>query len=249
MKEKFNKLLEHATGYRISVERKISSPFRAQKRVFSLINEDVRRIIDAGAYKGNISDKYLKLFSESKIYCFEPFEGSFKLLKNRFENNGRVKCIQKALSETNEKKEFYINEFKATNSTLPRPSNGKKYYKSNGKTINKSKVNSKKLDDFVEDENLKKIDILKMDIQGGELNALKGAKKLLKNSNVKLIYTEVMLVEHYEDQPLLVDIWNYLNEFGYSFYNVFNIVEGGDGQMRYGDVIFLNRNVKSKIRK
>lgn len=60
------------------------------------------------------------------------------------------------------------------------------------------------------------IDILKMDIQGGELLALKGAQSLLEASRIRLLALEVEFKPLYKDQPLFWDICAYLYRFGYS---------------------------------
>ena len=55
----------------------------------------------------------------------------------------------------------------------------------------KYKVNTCTLDTFVKKNNIKSIDILKVDIDGSEYNFLKGAKNTLKKSKVKVILIEI----------------------------------------------------------
>ncbi len=50
------------------------------------------------------------------------------------------------------------------------------------------------------------VDVLKLDVQGSELQVLKGASGMLAAGGISLIYAEVHLVEVYEGQPLLHDV-------------------------------------------
>lgn len=61
---------------------------------------------------------------------------------------------------------------------------------------------------------LGKVDLLKMDVQGAELQVLEGAKELLKRDR-PVIYTEVSFQTLYLDHPLLADVDTFLAELGY----------------------------------
>lgn len=72
------------------------------------------------------------------------------------------------------------------------------------------KVECIKLCDFIRKNSIDEIDLLWMDIQGSELNALKSAENYI--DKIKFIYTEVEFLEIYKDQPLFKDIDNFLKE-------------------------------------
>jgi hypothetical protein len=77
-----------------------------------------------------------------------------------------------------------------------------------------------------------------MDIQGAELNALKGARKLLSQKNITMIVTEVEFKELYKNQPLYEDLAVYLRDYGYVLVGLydFHYVEG---ILSWADAIFL----------
>ena len=62
----------------------------------------------------------------------------------------------------------------------------------------------------------KKIDLLKIDTQGNELNVLKGSKKLFKN--VKFIKLELMLYDYYEKSYFFSDIESFLKKFDFKIF-------------------------------
>ena len=86
-----------------------------------------------------------------------------------------------------------------------------------------------------------RIDILKMDIQGGEYEALKGLHKMLSQRKIDLIYSEVYFVEQYEGQPLFHDISLLLFQYGYQLQDIYNPIYG-NGCIAWADVIFVKIN-------
>jgi hypothetical protein len=68
-----------------------------------------------------------------------------------------------------------------------------------------------------------------MDVQGAELKVLIGAKDTVKN--IKAIWLEVADVELYKNQPLRVDVENYMKKNGFHLFK--SDVEGGVGDQFY----------------
>lgn len=75
------------------------------------------------------------------------------------------------------------------------------------------------LDDFFKKN--KRVDLLKIDTQGNELNVLKGSKKLLKN--VKFIKLELMLYDYYEKNYFFSDIELFLKKFNFKIFNILEV--------------------------
>ena len=98
-----------------------------------------------------------------------------------------------------------------------------------------------KLDDLVFD----KVDFIKLDIQGGELEALKGGETVLSSSLGLEI--EVEFIEMYTSQPLFGDVCAFLQERGFEFVDFTSInrwqreqkPQRGYGQTVFGDALFL----------
>lgn len=56
------------------------------------------------------------------------------------------------------------------------------------KTVDRIKVPCRTLDSFCSENSIRYFDLLKIDVQGGELEVLKGSKMSLSNKNVGMIY-------------------------------------------------------------
>ncbi len=77
-------------------------------------------------------------------------------------------------------------------------------------TVSTSDVETRRLDDIPE---ITSIDFLKIDVQGGELDALKGATRHLAGAVV--VQTEVEFLPLYEGQPLFADVDSFLRSRGF----------------------------------
>ena len=106
------------------------------------------------------------------------------------------------------------------------------------KTIGQTIVNTETIDSFCSIHKIDKIDILKMDIQGAELLALKGAIKLLEEKKIGLIYTETYFRRQYNNQPLFHEISKFLADYGYYIQDIYSPIYG-KGSIAWCDAIFL----------
>jgi len=229
----------HGKGYLQALSRGEfkKDAFDVQKETMQ--GKTVATIFDLGANRGDIAAKYHALFPSATIHCFEPFEGAFTILGERFSTNKAVHRHQLAIASSNETKTFYVNNSIDTNSLLkPR----KAGLSSDKQVENRSVINVQAvtLDWFCKQNNIGYIDILKMDIQGGELDALKGAAELLKNGKIGLIYSEVFFVEQYELQPVFHDISKLLYDYGYQLKDIYDPFYG-NGCIVWADAIFVKK--------
>jgi hypothetical protein len=91
------------------------------------------------------------------------------------------------------------------------------------------------LDDWVEINNIEKVDLLWLDMQGNELNVLKTGLKVLEK--VQAIYTEVNLKEAYEGAPLYTELREWLEV--HNFKVEVEEIPWEDG----GNVLFLRKPI------
>jgi FkbM family methyltransferase len=204
-------------------------------------------IFDIGAHKGETVARYRDLFPTAEIWCFEPFPDSARALEQRFANDKSVHVTAAAVSDKAGSKTFYVNNNDSTNSLLPRNQQSRRYYHSEAAASTTVDVDVVTVDDVVRENNIDKIDILKFDIQGGELMAFKGAKQTLQANRAALIYTETLFVPHYKGNPLFNDLWNYLAQFGYTLFDIYDLYRAGNGQLRFGDALFISPEVRQEV--
>jgi len=82
------------------------------------------------------------------------------------------------------------------------------------------------------------IDALKLDLQGFELEALRGLGRRL--GEVRAILTEVELAPLYDGQPLFADVDLFLRAQGFRLFHLYELWSHPDGQVTAADALYLN---------
>jgi len=200
-------------------------------------------IFDVGAHKGETLIEYKKHFPDSLIYCFEPFEDSFNELTLLRKNYNNVIVNNIAISSEVGEKKLFINKDTSANSLLPLVKANTKYSGQNS-DIDDVIVKTTTIDIFCSKNNISDIDILKLDIEGNELRALHGTSELLNKRAIGLIFTEINFLEFRTNYTLFHDICSYLENFHYSLFNIYDIKNAPDGQIRWGNAIFQRKELK-----
>ena len=208
---------------------------------------DAKSIVDVGANVGDTVEKYYYLFPNATVHAFEPDPETFSTLKQRFEPHPRVRCWCSAVSSQSSREPFFVNQDAGTNSLLPRPSEGRRYYNKLGVLRKEIEVPTTTLDEFCHDQGITSLDILKLDIQGGELLAMQGAAGLLAAQAVKVVYSEVQFTPLYEQAPLFHDVCAFLESKGYSLFGLYDLVAASNGQLRFADAIFIPQSVRDGV--
>jgi FkbM family methyltransferase len=206
-----------------------------------------RTIFDVGANVGNTVEKYYFDYPHSIVHAFEPDPSTFSQLEARFEGHPRVQCHCLAVSRNQRSETFFINEDPATNSLLPRPASGRRYFNKTGVLSQTIEVPATTISDFCAEQGITEIDILKLDIQGGELLALKGAETLLREHKIQVLYAEVQFIPLYEGAPLFHDVAHYLEAQGFALYGLYDLVVAANGQLRFADAIFIPPAVRERV--
>lgn len=224
-------------------------------------------ILEVGAWNGEDTIKFAKMWPKGKIYSLEPVEENFKVLSknlNPYPNElsiySNVKIFPFALADKTGGLKFYVSDFQnqgvpgGSSSLLP-PKEHLKF--DNDVTFNKVvTVKAFTLDEFAKLYHIgDKIDFMWLDMQGFELNMLK-ASTLVKKT--KLIYMEVEFVEAYENQYLYPEIKKWMEDNGFillalDFDEKVGIegsktIKPGNGLPYYGNALFLNRDMIKNVR-
>ena len=164
-----------------------------QKRIINYLKKlNLKYFIDVGAHKGEFLSYILSL-NYKKIYCFEPQKKVFKVLYKNFKNIKNIQLFNLGLAHKNSKITFYENKLTST-STFSRSKNTpfskikNLILNSKNSYIDKYPINVRTLDEIFINKKIFNI-FLKIDVEGFELNVLKGAKKTL-SKKVKFILIE-----------------------------------------------------------
>lgn len=163
--------------------------------LLSFLNPDEQiLLIDVGANEGQWASDFMEIFPRTELVAFEPSQDAYRLLCRKMKTKKNAQLYNVALSAKDGKRTLYVpsdhtlSSFESYNQLVNRY---RKIHK-----IQKESVLCKRLDSFKFD-NVNKMTCLKIDVQGHEVEVLKGARRLLDTVDVCLC--ELSFTHEYED--------------------------------------------------
>jgi FkbM family methyltransferase len=208
--------------------------------------ESPKTFIDVGACRGDFTALLIDAFPDASIHAFEPDHEMCARVSSRFRDHPAVHAWQLALHETPGFAHLHVHADPGTSSLLRRPTHARRYYHSSDRVLATVNVDAICLDQFIDDHALPAIALLKLDTQGSELSILRGARGALESRTIEAIYTEFFVVPHYAGAPLLGEIIDLLGRFGYSLFDLFKGPYARNGQLRFGDAIFVSPEFRAR---
>ncbi|WP_271811983.1 FkbM family methyltransferase [Clostridium beijerinckii] len=161
--------------------------------IFKLTDDEY--IADCGAFIGDSLEEFyeIKKGKFGAYYCFELDNDNCEICNKKIDsyNNNKIELIRAGVSDKNE-----IISITKSNGFSSRI---------DGKGNKLIKANIVKIDDALKD---KKVTFIKMDIEGAEIPALKGAEKIIKEQNPKLVISAYHYLSDLWEIPLLIKEMN-----------------------------------------
>lgn len=241
-------------GYELRARRIIhvrlvpSNLFLVQQVLLEKFGVRTPVIFDVGANRGQTVFAYRKAIPGAIFYCFEPFPKSYEALMQAYGRNPNIHAFQIAVSDSSGTRTFHLNRHNQTHSLLPRPSGARRYFPSiASQTAATIEVPCTTIDEFIREQGIKTVNILKFDIQGGEMAALRGATTTLEEISPALILVETPFVAHYQGEGLFHNIAIFLDNFGYSLYDLYQLNYATNGQLRYANALFVSAALRSEV--
>ena len=163
-----------------------------------------KNIIDAGAFIGDTAIIFSN-YTNKNVYSFEPLSGNYKLLLETIDLNQKINIIPSQLALSNKEGYAVISSYA---SELAGGSSINRIVGDFKETI---KVNT--LDNFVKENGIKEIGLIKIDIEGSEEDFLLGAENTIKKQKPILFISIYHNPKHFFYIKLLLESW----QLGYEF--------------------------------
>ncbi|MBP7699048.1 MAG: FkbM family methyltransferase [Saprospiraceae bacterium] len=183
--------------------------------ILKSVKNDNVNIFDVGVNNGEYIDYFIKLNNnntrEIKLYGFEPNANLFSKVNNKYLQYKNIVLSELGLGE------------KTCNTTLYIPTNNdmlssgfKSHLLNQATTIIEKNIQIETVDNFCKIKNIREILLLKVDVEGYELNVLKGASSFIEDDRISYIqfeFGESMV----DARVFFKDFWDILNEKYYLY--------------------------------
>jgi FkbM family methyltransferase len=217
----FNKAIYNLLVKSIGINNYESDSLSGEKNLLEIILSKYTEpvIFDVGANIGNYSNSIKSLSPNSSLYSFEPHPKTFEILKTDSQKFG-YNAYNLALGKEISKLMLYDYE---------QHSEGTEHaslFKETFENFYKEKVISYEvdvitLDQFIKDNEIVNINLLKIDTEGNDYNVLLGAKESLVNDKIDLIHFEFNAMNVYS-RVFFRDFFDLLNK-----YNLYRLLPKG----------------------
>lgn len=178
-------------------------------------SENFSHVVDVGAHFGEFATATQPHFPNATFWCFEPLQDAFRQLEHAARSNAAMNVINAAVSDHCGKSAIFKNSFTPSSSMLPMAELHKTEFPFTAR-FSVETVDVITLDSFFEQRELAGKVFLKVDVQGLELQVLKGAVALLKK--VSAIVLEASFKPLYQGQSTFDDIYMFLRAEGFHYH-------------------------------
>lgn len=195
---------------------------------------NVKVIYDIGANVGTWALLAKAVIPNAQVHAFEPLPKHQEGFVHNVAYLEHVTLHRIALGSENKLATLHVTDFSDASSVLPSAAANQLHFGT--REVEQVPVQLHRLDDYRMAQQLGWPDLIKLDVQGYELEALKGGQDCL--SSAKAVVVEVSFVEFYEGQALFEDVVRFMAENGFRLH-AFSTTTPLGKPIYQTDVLFL----------
>jgi FkbM family methyltransferase len=191
-----------------------------EKAIFDILkrkNQPPYCIFDVGSNKG----QFLQLIFENvrdnefSVHCFEPGHETFKHLVESAAKDGRIKLNNIGLGKAEGEAVLHYDSAGSGLASLTK----RKLDHFNIDFSKAEKVQINTIDNYCEENSISHIHLLKIDIEGHELDALAGAKKMFDRNSIDIVTFEFGGC-NIDTRTFFQDFWYFFNEVNFGVFRI-----------------------------
>lgn len=176
-------------------------------------------IMDVGANRGQFSLSCRSVKPRVPVFAFEPIPAAAQVFRRVHGAAPDVKLVETAIGDSKGTAILHVSREADSSSVLPIGKQQATLFP-NTEEVATLSVSLNRLDDYAELWEERKRMLLKIDVQGFELNVLRGSTSTLQSC--QYIYVECSEVELYQGQALRHEVCEFLKTFGFVETQAFN---------------------------
>jgi FkbM family methyltransferase len=219
-------------SYRRALMRGVAATTEHEHVVFP---REYGTVIDVGANRGQFALFALRRFPKAQLLCFEPLVDAHRKLTEVVGSDPRARIERCAIGSVDGSLSLNVTRSDDSSSLLEPTALQLQTFPKTDATSSQE-VSVKRLDDIIDAETLMPPFLLKIDVQGFELEVIKGAQRLLSEDGDLLV--ESSFAELYADQALADEVVATLLPQGFRLRGIFSLTHGLDGAPLQGDFLF-----------
>ena len=181
MKLKFISLIQKAS---FVLSYLMKNSFSESKFLKSIITDEAV-VVDIGSNVGSFIKQILNTNKKTHVYSIEPNKELIKFQKNKFRNRENIKFYNFAIDTKNGIRILYVRN-PASHSSFFKIHQEEKF----NKIVETVEVQTCTLEKFFVDQQITKITLLKIDIEGQDYEVFRSAKDLFFNNKIDYIKIE-----------------------------------------------------------
>jgi len=194
-----------------------------------------RHIVDVGANRGQFALVSRYCFPNARIDSFEPLQEPADIYREVFVGDNNVELHPYAIGEEKGEIEIHISNRDDSSSLLPIAEMQTELFPGTEEKETRT-INVIPLEAILSEDKIITPALLKLDVQGFELSALKGCATLLQKFNN--VYVECSFVELYAGQSFADEVISFLSAHKFRFVGVYNMCYDKSGKAIQADFLF-----------
>jgi FkbM family methyltransferase len=191
-------------------------------------------ILDIGANVGQTAKKFRATFPSSVIHCFEPGAKTFNALQQNLIRETDVHVWRCGVGSSVGQRTFLENTEPDMSSFLELSATGW------GEVKDRVDVHVTTVDQFLREQNIAAVDILKSDTQGYELEVFRGAEEAMRANRIGLVYFEFIFSDMYRGLPRFDEVFRFLSDRDFLLVSIYDIHRQHD-LADWANLLFVNR--------
>lgn len=201
----------------------------------------LKSVFDVGANRGQFSRQIRAAFPKARLYAFEPIPQSFRILRESASGDPLFSAHNFALGSRQDCQTVHLqpkSEFNSLVVPLNQPS-------PTGQT---ETVQIRRLDSVIDELGIVRLDFLKTDTEGYDLEVLRGADQALTAHRIFLVFSEVGFNPNDPRHTSFTSLFEFLQQFNFELVGFYDQASWRQfGALEYANALFINTTLAARL--
>jgi len=196
-------------------------------------------VFDVGANTGQTLKAVLRYAPDAAIHSFEPTDGAFATLQTKYGARANVRLHKLALGSRAETLQLQVRADSELNTLVAADSGA-------GGPTQTTEVAT--VDDIVAANNISHLDLLKLDVQGWEMEVVRGAARLIADHNLLFVLAEMTFRSDQREMQQFTELHDHLEAQGFVLSGLYELLRYGPRKefVLFANVLYLHPQARLK---